>query len=144
LGETFLPKLLERNRRAGHFRIRGWSAGCSSGEEAYSIAMMLDESLHDEPAWDAKILASDISTSMIQRAKAGVYSQKQVAPIRSTMLKKYLVGEPEIPCGEQLHTVRPALLGRISFRKLNLMDQSWPFSGSFDFIFCRNVMIYFD
>jgi chemotaxis protein methyltransferase CheR len=145
LREKFLPGLLERKRRNGPFRIRAWSAGCSSGEEAYSLAMVLDDTLGDVAVCDTKILATDISTRMLQKARSGVYPQEQLRTVPHAMLNRYFVRQSEGTRARQHdYAVEPALRRLISFRRLNLMDQPWPFSGNFDFIFCRNVMIYFD
>jgi chemotaxis protein methyltransferase CheR len=145
LRESFLPRLLERKRRQGRFRIRAWSAGCSSGEEAYSLAIVLDNALQKEGAWDVKILATDISTSVLRKARSGVYPQSQIRDVPEAMANKYFSRQSGAPRGQQHnYAIAPTLSRLISFRRLNLMDQPWPFSGNFDFIFCRNVMIYFD
>lgn len=134
LTNRFLPDLAKKNPGR---RLRAWSAGCSTGEEAYTIAMTLLESV---PDWDLKILATDISTRVLRQAKEGVYDPDRVAGIAPALRAKYFASRPGQP-GK--HQVAAAARNLVSFRYLNLMAQ-WPFKGPFDFIFCRNVMIYFD
>jgi chemotaxis protein methyltransferase CheR len=140
LEHKFLPTLLAAKRQAGQRRLRGWSAGCSSGEEPYSLAMVLLESVGSGD-WDVKLLATDISTRVLAHGQRGVYEQKRTDGLPPALRTKYL--SPSRAQGRTSYEVSPALREVISFRHLNLM-QPWPFSGPFDFIFCRNVMIYFD
>jgi len=139
LQETFLPQLVQEKEKKGQHRIRGWSAGCSSGEEPYSMAITLLESIPQN--WDCKILASDVSTRILQMAQAGTYDEERVAPLTPAQKSKYLV--PNRIEGHKVYQVHSQLQKIIHFRYLNLMEP-WPFKGPFDFIFCRNVMIYFD
>jgi len=139
--DTFLPSLLARKEKSRRFKIRAWSAGCSSGEEPYSIAITLLETIHNQPCWDVKILASDISTSILETAKKGIYDEKRVAPIPSIQKHKYLTRNRVE--GRKVYEVSKSLKDIIIFRYLNLMED-WPIKGPLDFIFCRNVMIYFD
>ncbi len=139
LQETFLPQLVQEKEKKGQHRIRGWSAGCSSGEEPYSMAITLLESIPQN--WDCKILASDVSTRILQMAQAGTYDEERVAPLTPAQKSKYLV--PNRIEGHKVYQVHSQLQKMIHFRYLNLMEP-WPFKGPFDFIFCRNVMIYFD
>src|SRR4051812_18833751 len=151
LTDTFLPGLFAKRKKAGGTnRIRAWSAGCSTGEEPYSLALTLldaaDTAGPPSPggAWDIKLLATDISTRVLRRAKRGHYAQERVASIPPKMRAGGRVVQVPGPRGsEKLYEPSPAVRNLISFRYLNLME-AWPFSGPFDFIFCRNVMIYFD
>lgn len=137
LREMVIPTLQER-RSTGTRRLRIWSAGCSSGEEPYSIAMTLKGSINDVCHWDLRILATDIDTDMVEQGRQGVYSNEFLN---------------DIPADFRSRFVRPAeagtfgmcreLKGLIAFRHLNLLG-SWPMKGPFDMIFCRNVVIYFD
>jgi len=136
-----LPALLDRKRKAHSTRIRGWSAGCSSGEEPYTIAIVLLEFLKDKGRWDTKILATDISTGMLDTAKNGIYSAERVSPVPAAQKQKYLVQHNAK--GQKVFEVNPCLRDIIIFSYLNLMKE-WPIKGPLDFIFCRNVMIYFD
>ena len=137
----FLPKLLEKNSRLSKHKIRIWSAGCSSGEEPYSLAITLIENIPDYQKWDVKILASDVSTQILDRAKQGTYDKARVKPLTAEQKRRFLV--PNNIEGEKVYQASRELQSIISFRYLNLMKE-WPFKGPFDIIFCRNVMIYFD
>ncbi len=141
LRSKFLPVLLERKRKNRNFRIRCWSSGCSSGEEPYSIAITLLEAVQGQGRWDVKVLATDISTGMLETAQRGVYDKERVEPVPTVQKNRYLV----------LHHVNKRKVFEVSkhlrdvviFMYLNLM-KGWPIKGPLDFIFCRNVMIYFD
>jgi chemotaxis protein methyltransferase CheR len=137
----FLPELFNKKRSQHNFKIRGWSAGCSSGEEPYTIAIVLQELLKNQGRWDTKILATDISTSILQTAKKGMYSEDRVAPVPAAQKQKYLITHNSK--GEKVYEANHLLRDMIIFSYLNLM-KDWPVKGPLDFIFCRNVMIYFD
>jgi len=125
----------------GKERIRIWSAGCSSGEEPYSIAITLCEAIPDIEKSDIKILATDISDRMIDHARLGLYDEDALKGLSFQLKHKYF--EPaEAGIGHKYRVV-PQLQSMVSFAKLNLMED-WPMRGLFDVIFCRNVMIYFD
>lgn len=136
---TILPMLM--SRRADTRRIRIWSAGCSTGQEPYSIAMVVRESFSDLSNWDVKILATDIDTNVINTAKEGVYHQDKIDGISKSRLKRWFVKLT----GEMADSVKagPELQELITFRQLNLLHP-WPMKGMFDVLFCRNVVIYFD
>ncbi|MDP2904571.1 MAG: protein-glutamate O-methyltransferase CheR [Methylovulum sp.] len=137
LRDTVIPELLIRNKSTQ--KIRVWSAGCSTGEEPYSIAITLMENV---PAnWDIKILATDLDTAVLRSAAEGVYADERVAGIPETRLKRWFMRGKSSQSGQV--RVNPQLQKMISFKQLNLM-QEWPMNGPFDFIFCRNVLIYFD
>jgi chemotaxis protein methyltransferase CheR len=140
---TLLPKLMAEKKRRGVNRLRAWSAGCSSGEEPYSLAMVLHEATHSstESGWDTKLLASDISTRVLAKARRGLYEDKRIEGIPPHLRAKFVTNVRDEK-GLQ-GQISPEIRSIISFRQVNLM-QSWPFAGPFDFIFCRNVMIYFD
>lgn len=140
LNREFIPSLIASKKKAHTNRIRVWSAACSSGEEPYSLAITLSEALEGRGAWDVKILATDISHRMLRRAREGAYGRQRVAAVPPSQAGKYFVDEGK---GNRHCRVLPLIRDRISFRYLNLMEP-WPFTGPFDFIFCRNVMIYFD
>ena len=137
----FLPLLLERKRKKRNFKIRGWSAGCSSGEEPYSIAITLLEAVQGQGRWDVKVLATDISTSMLETARKGIYDKERVEPVPKIQKHKYLV--PHRRNKHKVFEVGQILRSVVIFKYLNLM-KDWPIKGRLDFIFCRNVMIYFD
>jgi chemotaxis protein methyltransferase CheR len=121
--------------------IFGWSAACATGEEACSIAMTLFESLGDDAAWRVRLLASDLSTKALATAEAGIYKDARVASLPALVQRKYF----ERGVGAQRGFVRvaPAIRRVIEFRRANLLEAAPP-GPPFDFIFCRNVMIYFD
>lgn len=123
-------------RRAGR-RLRAWSAGCSTGEEPYTLCMVLAEALGDFGAWDTRILATDISPRVLEAARAGVYADGALDGVPAGRRARFF--EPS-PAGAR---VRGELRERVHFARLNLLGH-WPMRGPFDVIFCRNVMIYFD
>lgn len=141
LKEKFLPQVLERKRKNRNFRIRAWSAGCSSGEEPYSIAITLLEAITGQGQWDVKILATDISTSILETARNGIYNKKRIGPVPLMQRNKYLILRQR--SGQKVFEVGKSLRDVVLFKYLNL-QQKWPITGPLDFIFCRNVMIYFD
>jgi chemotaxis protein methyltransferase CheR len=129
---------LVKSRSGSDRRIRIWSAGCSSGEEPYTIAMTVRSALGDDTRWDAKILATDIDTQMVAAAKAGRYAMDRAASIPDAMKRSFVQR-----ADDQNVEMADTLKSMISFKPLNLFD-SWPMKGPFDAIFCRNVIIYFD
>lgn len=137
LEKTLIPELLKKNSASK--KIRVWSAGCSTGEEPYSLAITL---LENVPAdWQIKILATDLDTNVLQTAATGIYTNDRVNGLSSETLKKWFKkgkGKNAIKVKMDL-----ALQAIIYFKQLNLMKE-WPFKSHFDFIFCRNVLIYFD
>jgi len=141
LTRTHIPAILARKTAQGVPRIRAWSAGCSTGEEPYTLGIVVKEALSHMRVHDAKILATDISNRVLNVAVTGRYKPEVVDAVNPALRAKYfkLVQMNDGP----RHQVNGDLTAMVSFRKLNLMD-TWPFTGTFDFIFCRNVMIYFD
>jgi len=139
LTSTVLPDLIKKNAHTK--RLRVWSAGCSSGEEPYSIAMCLREALPKSSGWDVKILATDLDSNMVQRGKDGIYTAERVEGLSSTRMKKWV----KKGTGANADKVRMSseLRDMITFKELNLME-GWPIKGPFDFMFCRNVVIYFN
>ena len=122
-------------------RLRIWSAGCSSGEEPYSVAIAVLEALPDPPAWDVRVLATDISTRMLEAARNGTYSVKRIESVPGGMRGRYLECVQARP--QRMYRVKDSVRDLVTFARLNLMGP-WPMKGPFDAIFCRNVMIYFD
>ena len=119
--------------------LRIWSAGCSTGEEPYTLAMILDEYFGKEKIfWDTKILATDISAAALEKAQNGLYTAEEMSVLPSHWKQNYL----ERSSSECRITQK--IQNEVIFRKLNLMDHSFPFKKKFHVIFCRNVMIYFD
>lgn len=122
-------------------RIRIWSAGCSSGEEPYSIAITLNEAIQDLILWDLGILATDLSNRVLALARKGVYDTKSLQDVPPLLISKYLKCIETNPV--RRYQVTEGLRRFVHFARLNLMGE-WPMRGTFDVIFCRNVMIYFD
>lgn len=135
LKETILPQVSRENAATKEMRI--WSAGCSTGEEAYTTIMVLKDYFGAEK-WDYRILATDISTHVMESARVGVYSSESIANIPAQWEKKYFTKTPD-----GLHLLSDEVKKEVIFKKLNLMDP-FSFRKPFDLIFCRNVMIYFD
>lgn len=132
------PRIIAESRTNGVRRLRIWSAGCSSGEEPYTLAMVTLEAFKGERGWDIKILATDLDTEILQKAVIGMYPTQAISPVPREFLHKYFVRK-----GEH-YEAGIGLRSLIAFRKLNLMDQTFPMKNPFDIIFCRNVIIYFD
>jgi chemotaxis protein methyltransferase CheR len=141
LRSQLLPRVLAAKQGQHDLRIRGWSAGCSTGEEPYSIAITLLEAVAGRGRWDVKLLATDVSTRVLERAQEGIYEKDRVEPIPLPLRNKYMAHRKER--GRDLYEVGEALRSMVLFRYLNLMED-WPVKDPLDFIFCRNVMIYFD
>jgi chemotaxis protein methyltransferase CheR len=140
LGHTLRQQLEDRAWCAANRTLRIWSAACSAGDEPYSIAMTVDDVLGGRQDW--KILATDISTKMIERARAGRYEVQRLGTVPAPFRQRYFAA-PEN--GDRLYVqVSPALRSRITFSHFNLMSERFPFRHGFHYIFCRNVMIYFD
>ncbi len=125
-------------------KIRIWSAGCSTGEEPTTIALEACQHFPDLERRDFRILATDLSTRVLDQAKKGIFSQETIAPIPPALLQRHFERLPEEP-GQlsQQWQLNRKTLDLITFARLNLMGE-WPMQGPFDAIFCRNVMIYFD
>jgi chemotaxis protein methyltransferase CheR len=138
LSEELLPSLMKHNQHRG---LRIWSAGCSTGEEPYSIAMTLRETIPNIDQLDIRILASDLDTNVVRTAASGVYPVSRVESMEKERLRRWFHKGKGDNAGHV--KVRDELQRLISFRQLNLM-QPWPMRGKFDIIFCRNVVIYFD
>lgn len=122
----------------GQKRFRFWSAACSSGEEPYSMAITLAEAL-DGVGADVRILATDLSTKVLDRARAGIYASEQVDKVPKGMRNRLFEPTPD----GRLQ-VRQGLKSVVAFKRLNLATPPYPMSGPLDVIFCRNVLIYFD
>jgi chemotaxis protein methyltransferase CheR len=123
--------------------VRIWSAGCSSGEEPYSIAIVLCEAIRDIEKRDIRILATDISDRMIEKARQGIYDDETLKTLPPMFKYKYFNHVDTRIIHGHRYKVGSQLQSLVSFAKLNLMEE-WPMRGFFNVIFCRNVMIYFD
>lgn len=140
--KDILPGLVDAaaSRVVGSIRI--WSAGCAAGEEPYTLAMLLLDVMSRRPGGtsvDAGILATDVSLSALLEAKTGVYGEARLKELPKAYRLSYLK-----PAGPELWAVSDAIKSKVLFKRLNLMNQPYPFKSQFDVVFCRNVMIYFD
>ena len=122
-------------------RLRVWSAGCSTGEEPYTIAVVLESEIPGIERYDVRVLATDIDTDVLTKAAAGEYPASSVEDVPRTYREFFPLVNKGADGGQVVFDDNTKAL--IAFRRLNLM-QPWPFRGQFDVIFCRNVMIYFD
>lgn len=135
LRDVVLPELTPQRK------MRFWTAACSSGEEAYSLGILLLENIPDISGKDVKILATDISMRMLERARLASYSDDMVRDVPNEYLRKYF--QRVRVDGQSAFQVRSDVRSMVRLGWLNLVD-NWPMKGPFDVIFCRNVMIYFD
>ncbi|MCK5387431.1 MAG: protein-glutamate O-methyltransferase CheR [Gammaproteobacteria bacterium] len=138
LASKLLPKIM-KNKASKRLRI--WSAGCSSGEEPYTIAMTVRSIIPENSGWDVKILATDLDSNMVEKGSKGIYTEERVTGLSSQNMKKW-VGKGK---GDTAGMVKmdDRLRDMITFKQLNLMHD-WPMKGPFDLMFCRNVVIYFN
>lgn len=138
--DVVLPEIEERCKKSNNFDIRIWSAGCSSGEEPYTLIMLMMEYFgKDYKRWSAGVLATDISVNALEKAKGGIYPDERVRPMPDVLKKKYF---NHLPNGDW--EIIPEVKREVTYRRFNLMNDVFPFKKPFDVIFCRNVMIYFD
>lgn len=142
LVKTAIPGIQQAGGDTGRDPLRVWSAGCSSGEEPYTLAMVLSEYSQNNPDFKFSILASDISTQILKTAKTAIYPEERVDTIPLNLKKKYLLKSKERE--RALVRIAPHLRSTISFRRINFMDDSFDIAEKMDVIFCRNVVIYFD
>ncbi len=138
LETSILPKISKQLTERDSFNI--WSAACSSGQEAYSIAATIND--FKNIACKSNILASDISEKTLIRAKTGIFNQKEINNIPELKLKKLFLKGKNINTG--LYKILPEIRDMILFKKINLMENSYRLHAKMDVIFCRNVMIYFN
>lgn len=137
LKECVIPQVIRKGTR----KLRIWSAGCSTGEEAYSIAITLAQAIPDYNNWDIKILATDLDSQVIQKASSAQYEDKLVENIDDVILKRFFSKNNNLNDG--FVKVDSNLVRMIEFKQLNLLH-TWPSMDNMDMIFCRNVVIYFD
>ncbi|MBN2864701.1 MAG: protein-glutamate O-methyltransferase CheR [Thiotrichales bacterium] len=137
LADTVIPQLIKDNHQSKKIRI--WSAGCSTGEEPYSIAIVLKETV---PAgWDARVIATDLDTTVVETGKAGVYKDDRLKGVSEARKKRwFLKGTGSM---DGWIKAKPEIQEIIDFGQINLMND-WPLKEKMDVIFCRNVVIYFD
>jgi chemotaxis protein methyltransferase CheR len=152
LASAVVPEILARSRTrtasgtasSSRPTVRIWSAACSTGEEPYSIAISLVEAQTQTRAsgpWDIRIVASDIDTGVLGKAVRGVYPAEEMDDIEQALQKKYFLRGKDDMAGSV--KVKKNIASLIEFQRINLMDRAWPLTGSFDAIFFRNALIYF-
>ena len=134
--------LREMEERAGGRPLLIWSAACSSGEEPYTLAMVLSEYGLQHPGFRFRILATDISTVVLDKAARAVYTEEMIEPVPASLRHKYFLRSRDRNSGRV--KVAPELRQLVEFRRLSFMDADYGLSGKADAFFCRNVLIYFD
>lgn len=126
-------------KKKANKKLRIWSAGCSTGEEPYTIAICVLESMHLFPGWEVEIIATDIAPSVLDFARKGEYSGRRIEKVAPAVLEKYFTQDRQYP---ELFTIKERARKPVTFHYLNLFKNPYP--RDLDIIFCRNVMIYFD
>ena len=142
LVQQALPELIHTRGTGIRRKLLVWSAGCSTGEEPYTLAMVLKDFPANRRKIRFEILATDISTRVLEAAKIAVYDHEKVAPIPMVMRKRYLLQSKDR--SQKKVRIAPELRSAVRFQRLNFMDNDFSLSESMDIIFCRNVIIYFD
>lgn len=140
--KSAVPTILNRGREIQRDPLRIWSAGCSSGEEPYTLAMVLAEFAEKYPGFRYSILASDISTRILETARGAIYPEERTDTIPLSLKKKYLLKSKNPALS--LVRISPLLRSTVTFRRINFMDDDFGIAEKMDIIFCRNVVIYFD
>jgi chemotaxis protein methyltransferase CheR len=138
LTSQVLPELSERNNK----QVKLWSAGCSSGEEVYTLAMVLSEFSENNSSIDYSILGTDISTDVLDKSVSAIYPEERIEALPLFLKRKYFL-KSKVAVKRTVRVV-PELRKKVNFQRLNFMDASYPVNQVFDVIFCRNVLIYFD
>ncbi len=138
LKSDILPQLVESGRPT----IKAWSAACSIGAEPYSLAMVLEEHRRNGGRLDYSVLCTDLCTEALERAVAGVFQTAMIEPVGQALRQRYLMASREKSRDEVRIVAK--LRAKLSFGRLNLMDETYPIHRDMDLIFCRNILIYFD
>ena len=139
LHHNVVPALLKTGR---NHHIQCWSAACSTGEEPYTLAMVLSETKIQHPALSYSILATDLSTQVLQRAAQAIYTEEQVTDVPLALRRRYLLQSKDGLARKV--RIQQSLREKVMFQRMNLMDEAYHTGTSFQIIFCRNVLIYFD
>jgi chemotaxis protein methyltransferase CheR len=142
LYRTALPELVNAHGVGTRRKLKAWSAGCSSGEEPYTLAMILDKFADRCDGFQYSILATDISTKVLEKAYFGIYPQEKVLPVPFELKKQYLLRSKDK--NKRLIRIAPELRARVTFQRLNLMDEDSGIHEKMDVLFFRNVIIYFN
>ncbi len=142
LSDIALPELEDKYGAGTKRPLRIWSAGCSTGEEPYTISIVLNEFAKEKNKFSYNILATDISTHVLEIAKLGIYEEERTQVIPNPLMHKYFLKSKNKE--KKVVRIIPQLRKTIDFQWLNFMDNNFSITGKFDAIFCRNVIIYFD
>jgi chemotaxis protein methyltransferase CheR len=142
LRRTALPELIRSHGAGTDRKLMVWSAGCSTGEEPYTLSMILSDYAYAHRSYEYIILATDISTRVLDVARTGIYREEQIVPVPQDFRKKYLLRGKERHAGKV--RIAPELRERVRFRRLNFMEGDFGMREPLDIVFCRNVIIYFD
>ncbi|MBF0350599.1 MAG: protein-glutamate O-methyltransferase CheR [SAR324 cluster bacterium] len=138
--EEALPLILQEKRKAGDYQLNLWSAACSSGEEIYTIAIMLKENIPDLARWKINLLATDLDRKVLAKAQEGIYDSRSIKDVPRNILSRYFK-----PLNNGLYQLHREIVSMVEFRRMNLVDRfAMRQERQKDFIFCRNVLIYFD
>jgi len=140
--ESVLPRLIDIGWWDKTSSLRIWSAGCSTGEEPYTLAMILSEYVETHQNIKFSVLGTDISTKVLKKAALGIYDEQKTGPIPIQFKKKYLLRSKDRERG--LVRIAPEVRKLVSFKRVNFLDGDYGFEDAMDVIFCRNVIIYFD
>ncbi len=140
--EQALPQLAADFGAGTRKPLQVWSAGCSTGEEPYTLAMVLSEFAAIEPGFAFEIMATDICTRVLETARAGIYREDKFATVPKEIQRKYLLRSRDREKAQM--RIIPELRTKVTFRHLNFMDSDYGVGKPLDVIFCRNVLIYFD
>ncbi len=144
LSQEIFPSIKQSHLESGRKKIRLWSAGCSSGQEAYSLGMTALDSFRDQldSEFDLRILGTDVNTEALSIARAGIYPSEAMGSLGDRPAAPYF--KPMMLLEKRLSQAETALTNLIEFRKVNLMQKDYPIATKFDVILCRNVLYYFD
>lgn len=137
--ESILPEMIKSKEAAGQRTLKIWSAGCATGEEPYTLAIILMEMIPDFEKWKIQILGTDINTRVLDMARKGLYNSRSIKDVPHDYLERYFTKRGT------MYSMNLNVKGMVDYQLLNLSDQSrFKDHHSFDFVFCRNVLIYFD
>jgi chemotaxis protein methyltransferase CheR len=139
--EVAVPEILRRRGR-GTRPLKIWSAACSTGMEAYTVAIVLDDLVTSGASFQFSVLGTDISTAVLKLAETGIYTAEMISPVPAELARRYFLSSRD-PSRDEVRVVQ-RLRRSTNFMRMNLMDPSYPVDRDVDIIFCRNVLIYFD
>lgn len=142
LSKIALPELIANQGAGVRSPLKIWSAGCSTGEEPYTLTIVLSEFAKNFPGYSFNILATDISTRVLEKAATAIYEESRISPIPNDLIKKYFLRGKDK--SKKLVRIVPELRKMVEFRWLNFMNDDYGIKETYDIIFCRNVIIYFD